>query len=260
MWSLAELQRSFCDGLRTSEVPDRALLNQLQDEELALQKFQVYRNNFIVLNGEALADMYPVIKRLLGDEAFRTLATAYVRQYPPKQRTLLLYGDTFAEFLTSIPELSGLPYLGDVARLEFAWTATYHAANAEPLAPDQIAVLSERSFINLQLQPHPSLHLLASDYPVHRIWSVNQSNDRDEEISLDEGPCRLVVIRPDKEVEVRSVTSGEFEFLKKIRASATIGEAFEQALLTDRDFDLERFFSRHLFDGTFCAIPTTTNQ
>jgi hypothetical protein len=260
MWSLAELQRNFCDGLRTSDAPDKVLLSQLEDGEVALQRFQVYRNNFIVLNGDALADMYPVIKRLLGDEAFRTLATAYVRRHPPEQRTLLLYGDAFAEFLSSIPELSSLPYLRDVARLEFAWTAAYHAADATPLTPDKIGVLSEASFINLHLQPHPSLHLLASDYPVHRIWSVNQSDDEDQEISLDEGPCRLVVVRPDKDVEVRSVTSGEMVFLKNILDSATIGEAFEQALLTDGDFDLERFFSRHLFDGTFCAVPTTTNQ
>ncbi|MEW8223501.1 MAG: DNA-binding domain-containing protein, partial [Candidatus Thiodiazotropha taylori] len=106
---LAELQKSFCDALRTAETPDGALLAMLQDDDLALQRFQVYRNNFIVLNGDALADMFPVVKRLVGEEAFRMLATAYVRQHPPRDRTLLLYGDLFADFLQAIPELSELP-------------------------------------------------------------------------------------------------------------------------------------------------------
>ncbi|MCG7960039.1 MAG: DNA-binding domain-containing protein, partial [Candidatus Thiodiazotropha taylori] len=63
---LAELQKSFCDALRTAEAPDGALLAMVQDDDLALQRFQVYRNNFIVLNGDALADMFPVVKRLVG--------------------------------------------------------------------------------------------------------------------------------------------------------------------------------------------------
>ena len=251
---LAALQRSFCDALRTSDAPDSALLSQLQDDDLALQRFQVYRNNFIVLNGDALADMFPVVKRLVGEEAFRMLATAYVRQHPPKDRTLLLYGDLFADFLDSIPELSGLPYLSDVARLEFAWTAAYHAADALPLQPDQLQDLSEEAFAKLQLRAHPSLQLLASDFPIYRIWSVNQSDDQDELISLDEGGCRLIVIRPDNEVQVRVVPVGEFEFVKRLLASATIGEAFEETIQTDPEFDLGRFFSRHLFDGTFCTV------
>ncbi|MCG7984942.1 MAG: putative DNA-binding domain-containing protein [Candidatus Thiodiazotropha lotti] len=251
---LAELQRSFCDGLRTADAPDGALLEMLQDDDLARQRFQVYRNNFIVLNGDALADMFPVVKRLVGDEAFRMLATAYVRQHPPRDRTLLLYGDLFGDFLQTIPELSELPYLSDVAGLEFAWTAAYHAADALPLQPDQLQNLSEEAFVKLQLRVHPSLQLLASDFPIHRIWSVNQSDDQDELISLDEGACRLIVVRPGNEVQVRVVSEGEFEFVKQLMASATIGEAFEATNQTDPQFDLGQFFSRHLFDGTFCAM------
>ena len=114
--SLADLQRSFCAALRSSGRPPQLLLDQLLDDGLALQRFNVYRNNFVVLNGDALADMYPVIKRLVGDSAFRLLASAYVRRHPPVQRTLLLYGDRFADFLAAIPELSEFPYLPDVAR------------------------------------------------------------------------------------------------------------------------------------------------
>ncbi|MCG7902299.1 hypothetical protein A3195_07710 [Candidatus Thiodiazotropha endoloripes] len=251
---LAELQRSFCDALRTADAPDGALLEMLQDDDLALQRFQVYRNNFIVLNGDALADMFPVVKRLVGDEAFRMLATAYVRQHPPRDRTLLLYGDLFAGFLQTIPELSGLPYLSDVARLEFAWTAAYHAEDALPLQPDQLQNLSEEAFARLPLRPHPSLQLLASDFPIQRIWSVNQTDDQDELISLDEGACWLIVVRPDNEVQVRVVQEGEFEFVKRLHASATIGEAFEAANQMDPQFDLGQFFARHLFDGTFSAM------
>ena len=91
MTSLAELQAQFCDALRSTGQPPRELLDELLDDGLNLQRFNVYRNNFIVLNADALADMYPVVKRLLGESAFQMLATRYVRQQPPMERTLLLY-------------------------------------------------------------------------------------------------------------------------------------------------------------------------
>ncbi|MES9854479.1 MAG: DNA-binding domain-containing protein [Candidatus Thiodiazotropha sp. L084R] len=251
---LAELQRSFCDALRSSEPPDSALLDALPNDGLALQRFQVYRNNFIVLNGDAVADMFPVIKRLVGDEAFRMLATAYVRKHPPMERILLLYGEAFPDFLQSIPELSSLPYLADVARLEFAWTAAYHAADAEVLQAQHISGLDDSAFESLMLKPHPSIQFLESEYPVYRIWETNQSDDQDEQVSLDEGSCRLVVIRPEMEVEVREVSTGAFIFLKQLHASVTVGEAYEHTVQFDPEFDLQAFFQLHLLDGTFCSL------
>ncbi|MEW8030431.1 MAG: DNA-binding domain-containing protein [Candidatus Thiodiazotropha sp.] len=253
MKPLSELQQMFCDGLRSSAPPAQALLDEIVDDGLQLQRFNVYRNNFIVLNGDALADMYPVIKRLLGDEAFRMLATAYVREYPPMDRALLLYGERFPEFLTAVPELSELPYLADVAKLEYAWTAAYHADDATPLEQQQIARLSPDESENLRLKPHPSMHCIDSGYPIYRIWSANQSNRVDETVSLDEGGSQIVVIRPGVEVEIREVTPGALTFLQRLASADTIAEAYTHAAEVEPGFDLNAFFTRYLFDGTFCV-------
>jgi hypothetical protein len=253
---LSDLQRMFCDALRSLAPPSRALLDEIVDDGLRLQRFNVYRNNFIVLNGDALGDMYPVIKRLLGDDAFRILATSYVREHPPLDRTLLLYGERFAEFLDSYPELSSLPYLGDVARLEFAWTAAYHAEEALPLEQRQITGLAQDELEGLRLRPHPSMHCIGSDYPIHAIWSANLDEPMDETISLDRGGSQIVVIRPKAQVEVREVTPGALVFLRSLASAETIGEAFDRAQETEPGFDLNGFFFRHLFDGTFCSLQT----
>jgi hypothetical protein len=253
MKSLPEIQRLFCDGLRSSASPAQTLLDEIVDDGLQLERFNVYRNNFIVLNGDALADMYPVIKRLLGAQAFRILATAYVRDYPPMDRTLLLYGEHFPAFLAAIPDLSGLPYLADVASLEFAWTAAYHAEDAAPLEERQISALNPVELEHLRLKPHPSMRTICSSYPVYQIWSLNQSDHMNETISLDQGGSNLVVIRPKVTVEVREVSYGTLTFLNKLAAGETVGAAYTRAISVETGFDLNSFFSRHLFDGTFCS-------
>ena len=254
MKSLSNLQQAFCDLLRTSDPPPRDLMDELLDDGTALERFNVYRNNFIVLNGDALADMYPTVKRLIGDEAFRSLANLYVRKHPPATRTLLLYGDRFPSFLESIPELSQLPYIPDVARLEFEWTCAYHASDAKVLARDEVASIPAETFTRFGLEPHPSMHCIGSDYPLFSIWAANQEEGSDETISLDSGPSRIVIVRPGMEVETREVGEGTFVFLQRLQTGDSIEDAFNLALQTDSAFDLAVFFSHHLFDGTFCAL------
>jgi hypothetical protein len=253
MKPLNELQQLFCDALRTSESPAQALLDEIVDDGFQLQRFNVYRNNFIVLNGDALADMYPVIKQLVGDEAFRSLATAYVRKFPPMERTLLFYGEEFADFLASLPELSALPYLSDVARLEYAWSAAYHAEDVAPLTQQQLADYPPEALENLRLRPHPSMCCIDSTFPIYRIWLLNQSATTNEIIALDEGGSHVVVIRPGLEVEVREHTPGALIFLRRLACSDTIAEAYTRAADKEPGFDLNSFFSRYLFDGTFCV-------
>jgi hypothetical protein len=251
---LAELQRAFCDALRSPEIPADALLNAIVDDGLNLQRFNVYRNNFIVLNGDALADMYPTIKRLVGDEAFRVLASAYVRSHPPQARTLLYYGDHFPAFLESIPELAELPYLADIARIEFAWTEAYHAQEHPVLTGDQISGITAEALGQCQLMPHPTMHSIGSNYPIYSIWLANQACDTDELISLDQGESYVIVLRPDVDVEVRAVSRGAFHFLNQLQSGAVIESAYEAAIEQDSTFDLEAFLTQHLLDGTFFQI------
>lgn len=251
---LSDLQAQFCDALRSTDAPPPSLLEQLVDDDLAPQRFNVYRNNFLILNGDALGEMYPVVRQLVGEAAFRCLATDYVRRYPPSERSLLLYGEQFADFLSGVPELDTLPYLADVARLEFAWTRAYHAEERAPLNPQQVAAVDPDRFGLTRLVPHPSLHCIRSDYPLYHIWQANQSPDTEEQISLSEGASRVLVIRPGTEVEVREVSLGEICLLERLQSGSTVEAAVCDALDADRRFDLSAFLSRHLFDGTFHAI------
>ena len=67
--------------------------------------------------------------------------------------------------------MPGAPYLGDLARLEFAWLEAYHAAEAQPLPLAAIAALTAEQLVAARLRLHPSVRLLRSDYAVERIWA-----------------------------------------------------------------------------------------
>src|SRR5208337_3712052 len=82
------------------------------------RRFAVYRNNVAVGLIGAIEARYPVTRRILGEQAFRGLARAYVQAEKPGSPVLSAYGGSFPEFIAGSCEKLGPPYLADVARLE----------------------------------------------------------------------------------------------------------------------------------------------
>jgi hypothetical protein len=138
--------------------------------------------------------------------------------------------------------------------VEFAWTQAYHSRDCTPLTQQQVAAIAPETFGMVRLVPHPSLHCIASEYPIFHIWQANQVADTDERISLAEGASHLLVIRPGEEVEVREVSAGEFHFMAQLQSGTTLEVAVAHVQGSGDPFDLTDFLGRHLFDGTFCGI------
>src|SRR6476646_9414829 len=78
----------------------------------------VYRNNWLRATTDALADLYPTVCRLIGDEAFEAVAQDYARCDPPASPILSRYGAAFPEFLCDQEWVAELPYLPDVAAID----------------------------------------------------------------------------------------------------------------------------------------------
>jgi hypothetical protein len=259
MSALAELQQRFCDALRSADTPPEALLNQIvNDDGYALERFNVYRNNFVVLNAEALADMYPAILRLIGQEAFMHLAVDYVRSHPPGERTLLTYGERFPEVLARHPALQDHPYLADVARIELYWTCAYHGEERPALTPVQVESIAPEAFGGVYLQPHPALYHLASPYPAYRIWLANQGDENlsgdGQLLDLDSGGEQVVIHRAGVDVTVTPWDRADYEMLLRLSAGDSLSGAYQAAAALNANFDLSGFLARHLFDGTFTAL------
>ena len=196
----------------------------------------VYRNNVASSLINVLAARFPVIVRLIGEEAFRGLGLRFIAAHPPRSPVLIGYGDGFAEFLCSLGESAMADYLADIARLEIARGHAYHAADAEPVAAERFARLTPDELPRLQVLLHPSLTLLRSRFPVVSAWEVNQ-----------EGASAAIrcwkaedamVFRPRYEVQVVKLAEGGFAFLSALSAGAPLASAIAAAIQDDPDFDM----------------------
>jgi hypothetical protein len=202
------------------------------------RRFSVYRNNVYASLIDVLAGRFPVTSRLVGDAFFRAMARLYVEKEPPRSPVLLRYGAGFADFIAEFPPAAPVPYLGDVARLEWAWHAAYHAADAEPLSLEVLAQLAA-GVEHATLTLHPSLHVVRSDYSVVTIWQLAAREGEDEPARLPARGEDAMVVRPKLEVEVRRLPEGGADFVQALKDGAMLQAAAERALKEAPAFDLE---------------------
>ena len=218
-----------------------------------LRRFAVYRNNVYKSLIDALASRFPVAVRLVGEEFFRAMARLYVEQTPPSSAVLLRYETNFSDFVAGFPPAASVPYLADVMRLEWAWHAAYHAADAETLSPQDLAAACEGEVERATLEPHPSLQVVRSIYPVITIWERAAGDGEKEAARLPEDAEDALIIRPALEVEVRRLPPGGAVFVQALAGGATLMDAAAQALEGDTAFDLEQNLAGLISSGAIAG-------
>jgi hypothetical protein len=217
---------------------ERGVTPEVADDGLsAAARLAVYRHHVLASLTAALEATFPVVCRLVDRRFFGWLADQYVRERPPAGPCLFEYGADLADFIAAFPACKSLPYLADVARLEWAMNAALHAPEAAPLERDALGALAPAEVARLTLRLDPSTTLLASRWPVDAIWRVNQPG-ADGVVVLDAGGVRLEVRRVREDVVYRTLPPAVFMFRAALAAGRALPDAVEQALDADFAFDL----------------------
>jgi hypothetical protein len=152
MITLSEMQTRMRDAILAREP------KQLDDIlGSSAKRFEIHRRHFISSITAALEKTFPAVVSLVDRRFFAYAADTFIRSMRPRSPCLAEYGAELPEFLAGFPACANLPYLADVARLEWAIHAAYHSADS---SRDEDSVFDA------------SVHHLASRFPVHRIWNV----------------------------------------------------------------------------------------
>jgi hypothetical protein len=142
MPELLALQQDFAAALRDAAATPRVARWLAGDATQVERRVAIYRANAAAAIAKALAAAYPVVRRVVGDEFFDGLARAFRCGTPSTSGDLGDYGAGFADFLAAFPPARALPYLCDLARLEWAAHRAYGAADAPPWEAGTLAAVA----------------------------------------------------------------------------------------------------------------------
>ena len=119
------MQRSLVDQ-------DSVAVSAMLADRVNPDRLDIYRNTFLFGLTKALQLGFPVVRKLVGDDFFDGTAEIFITDHLPRAAWLDQYGGEFPEFLRSFPPAASIPYLSDVAELEWAVNCALHAPDTEP--------------------------------------------------------------------------------------------------------------------------------
>lgn len=176
------------------------------DAAAVLRGLRVHANTVSHARLVALEDTFPRTRGYLGEAAFNRLSRAFVEAGGAEGRSLSDIGAAFPDWLAD-------PLAADLARIEWAWLQSYHAAEAPALAIADLAGLDEAALLALPVRRHPAVHVVALSAAAAPL--VNPAFAHEVETVL--------AARPDAEVRLHAVHAEEATALAMVGEISPLG-------------------------------------
>lgn len=223
--------------------------------------FAVHRNTFVVTLVDALAEAFPVVRALVGDDFFRAMARTCVLASPPRTPVVAEYAIEFPARVATFAPAAKVPYLADVARIEALRIRAFHAADARPMAQEDFLGLcaDPRRLAAARVALHPACGWFRARHAVQAIWDAHQGDAPATLAHIDIARAQdVLVARPHHAVHVAALPSGATALLDALRIGLPLAAAFAQARAMARHADEAVLFAVLLQHGLIVAFHPET--
>jgi hypothetical protein len=218
------------------------------------KRLAIHRHHIASSLAKVLASTFPTVQTLVGTDFFRRLAQAYVARDLPVQPVLAEYGAGFPGFVATWAPADGLPYLADMARLDWALNTAFHSPRRQSLAAADLAVLPPERLATSTLLLAPGAAVIRSRYPIDLIWAASQPGAPDEKVDLGQRAACLLVMRRTDDAGFMVLSEGEAAFMEGLGKGLTLEASAGAAFAVDGVFELTRSFGRLLVCEVFAAL------
>jgi hypothetical protein len=174
------VQRLFWESVavqpgRDSIAPAFVRLVRGCDDSDRKTRIRVYSDAYYLRLRDVLREDFPRVAALLGPERFEDAASGYLEVFPSKQPSVRHLGRALAEFLRRREDIPKC--LADLAQLEWARVEVFDAPDAESATISDFVSVPPDAWPALRFSTIPALQTLRAQYPVHQLWSGDESLD-----------------------------------------------------------------------------------
>jgi hypothetical protein len=222
--SLAELQRAVAAHVLTGEGPsvDDWIRVPAGVDEAA--RLAVHTHGYPARVTESLREAFPATANILGEGSFAVLAARYLAHIPSELRNLNDIGAVLPEFLRSDGLKDDLPFLPDLAGLEWAVTVCFHAELASAFDASICSGWLTEDWERARIDFQPGLAVVRSPWPLRELRETRHLERTQIDVDLVDRPDCVLVRRRGFEVVVESIAEVEAEAIERLRAGTPLGD------------------------------------
>jgi hypothetical protein len=223
------------------------------------ERVGIYHDMYVLRMEEALESDYPGLSHFLGPKRWRTLVRGYVETHPSRSYTLNVLGRDLAEYVFTAPRISHAGFCRDLARLEWAITEAFDAAETPILGETDLAAVPPDAWEGARLVPTEAFRLLALDHNAGSYLDSLRGDEHDDPLPR-RRPSWVAVCRRDYAVYRLALTRPAFRLLSALAEGAPVGEAVELGLRRSRPRptgdQIFGWFREWAQSGVFQAVRT----
>jgi hypothetical protein len=270
------------DGRSTKEIAEEIV--KPNDRLTSVERLEIYNRVYWFRILSSLADDFPGLRSVVGQENFDKILLAYLTELPSESFTLRNLGSRLEAWLRQHPEFTpGQERIAlDMVRLEWADIEAFDAAEFPKLTQDELQALGEDPVFQLQ----PNLFLLDLAYPVDEfLLQVRETEEPESDIASnvvimehsDAKPHKqyplpkakktfLAVHRQDNIVYFKRLKPEAFALLRALRQGQPLSQAIESSVnwsgkKLERVMEqLHDWFANWSGLGWFCRVPQDEAQ
>lgn len=209
---IAVLQKgpeAFPSGMFAGD-PDRALLG-----------LKAHANTISHARLVALEQTYPRTLAHIGHDTFNALSREFIELPDVRTRKLMAIGDGFADHLAGA---ATDPLASDLARIEWAWLQSYHAADVAALQLADLAQYDEAGLLGMPATLHPATRIVEASGAVANLIP---------ELAPDSGiTTAILVTRPQEMVRLLALSAPQARIAEHAKNCANMGNLLQAAIET----------------------------
>jgi hypothetical protein len=193
----------------------------------APRRLAIYYDAYRLRLIEALDSNYPVLHARMGDDEFEQLGLAYLEAHPSKHFSIRYFGHRLSEYLASAETYRDLPYLGEMAALEWAMSEAFDAPDSSVAGLDNMASIPPEAWPEMRMTLHASVRRLDLRWNVPAIWKTIKQQQASVEPAAGEWPVPWLVWRQDLRIFFRSLSVDEAWAIDAVRAGENFASICE---------------------------------
>lgn len=222
---LEELQDVFISGLFSNGAQPKGISNAFE------HRYWIYQNNVQQALIGYLASVFEACSQLVGEAFFNAMAKQYVINNHPESGDIHKYGADFSQFIDGFKPAQSVPYLADVASLEWARHRAYYANSFKAFTSQVMSEFKQEEQLALTLGFNESVCLLESNFPVNAIWRKCMEKEPDDsELSLEDSENYLLICKHENTVQVIDIEPNTYLFLKELVHRKNILSAIQEVV------------------------------
>ena len=236
--TLSKLQNDFFTSIfKTGNTSDtlKNALKQYPEKELKA-RLAIYKNNTFQSLIDALAETFPNTEKNVGKDFFSLLGKEFIQSFPPKNPSLIYFGRELPQFIHKHKSTEELPYLANLAELEFQRHCAYYAKDEPILTLNDYAEIQPNDLASKKVIPQASAALLQSEFAVYDIWNLNQNPENTKEINF-KATQFILTIREETNIYSYSLEEPTWLFLNYLSIQDSIGVSIEKVTDTFPQFN-----------------------